>query len=199
MKPINTIAIRQQARKLTREQMKAWIEQQLGQRITTADFEALLRERLPKEPEYQAKIMEWLKETYPDAFIWKAAAGPYSRAGIPDICALINHNFFGFEVKRPYIGLLTPIQALTIKKINEAGAFAGVVSYPHEAQRLIELAEANSTLKRTAIWKDCRVIGYAHISSEQADALNRIRGLGVYFGFDRTTNPEKYQEDEQHG
>ena len=38
-----------------------------------------------KESWYQAKIIRWLKSTYPGAFVWKAAAGPYSRGGIPDI------------------------------------------------------------------------------------------------------------------
>ena len=38
-----------------------------------------------KESWYQARIITWLKTNYPDAFVWKAAAGPYSRGGIPEI------------------------------------------------------------------------------------------------------------------
>ena len=30
-----------------------------------------------KESWYQAKIIRWLKEQYPGAFVWKAQAGPY--------------------------------------------------------------------------------------------------------------------------
>lgn len=95
---------------------------------------------LHKESFYQAKIIRWLKETYPTAFVWKAAAGPYSQGGIPDICAIINGHFFGFEVKRPEVGRLSKIQDQTIKRINAAGGTAAVVSYPEDAERII-LAE----------------------------------------------------------
>ena len=68
-----------------------------------------------KESYYQAKIIKWLREAYPQAFVWKAQQGPYSRQGIPDICAIIDGHFFGFEVKRPEGGELSPVQAQTIK------------------------------------------------------------------------------------
>ena len=61
-----------------------------------------------KESFYQAKIIRWLKEQYPGAFVWKAQAGPYCRQGIPDICAIINGHFFGLEVKRPEVGRTSP-------------------------------------------------------------------------------------------
>ena len=83
-----------------------------------------------KESYYQAKIIKWLREAYPQAFIWKAQQGPYSRQGIPDICAIIDGHFFGFEVKRPEGGELSPVQAQTIKQINAAGGTALVVSGP---------------------------------------------------------------------
>ena len=85
-----------------------------------------------KESFYQAKIIRWLKGQYPDAFVWKAQAGPYCRQGIPDICAIINGHFFGFEVKRPEVGRLSKIQEQTIKEINAAGGIAAVVSYPEQ-------------------------------------------------------------------
>ena len=91
-----------------------------------------------KESYYQAKILQWLKRTYPAAFIWKAAAGPYSQGGIPDVCAIINGHFYGFEVKRPEGGRLSKLQELTIQKINAAGGTAAVVSYPADCQRIIE-------------------------------------------------------------
>lgn len=96
-----------------------------------------------KESFYQAKIIRWLKETYPDAFIWKAQAGPYCRQGIPDICAIIDGHFFGFEVKRPEIGRLSKIQEQTIKEINAAGGIAAVVSYPEQVERVIQAAGIN--------------------------------------------------------
>ena len=88
-----------------------------------------------KESFYQAKIIRWLKGAYPGAFVWKAAAGPYSRGGIPDICAIIDGRFFGFEVKRPGIGKLTKLQEQTIRQINAAGGFAAVVSTPADAKQ----------------------------------------------------------------
>ena len=91
-----------------------------------------------KESYYQTKILRWLKSTYPTAFIWKAAAGPYSQGGIPDICAIIDGHFYGFEVKRPEGGRLSKLQELTIQKINAAGGTAAVVSYPADCQRIIE-------------------------------------------------------------
>lgn len=91
-----------------------------------------------KEQYYQTKILRWIKDTYPDAFVWKAAAGPYSQGGIPDICAIIGGRFYGFEVKRPQNGRLSPLQEQTIKKINAAGGIAAVVNFPEDVQRIIE-------------------------------------------------------------
>ena len=96
-----------------------------------------------KESFYQGKIIKWLKEVYPDAFIWKAQAGPYCRQGIPDICAIIDGRFFGFEVKRPGIGKLTKLQEQTIKQINAAGGFAAVVSTPADAKQTIDWGMRN--------------------------------------------------------
>lgn len=96
-----------------------------------------------KESYYQTKILRWLKRTYPAAFIWKAAAGPYSQGGIPDICAIINGHFYGFEVKRPESGRLSKLQELAIKKINAAGGTAAVVSYPADCQRIIDGVAGN--------------------------------------------------------
>ena len=91
-----------------------------------------------KESWYQAKIIRWLKETYPQAFVWKAAAGPYSRCGIPDVCMVLDGQFYGFEVKRPEVGLLSKIQEQTLKAINAAGGIVGVVSYPEDVERILK-------------------------------------------------------------
>ena len=96
-----------------------------------------------KESWCQARIIKWLRETYPRAFVWKAAAGPYCRQGIPDICAIIDGHFFGFEVKRPGIGKLTKLQEQTIKQINAAGGFAAVVSTPADAKQTIDRGMRN--------------------------------------------------------
>jgi len=102
-----------------------------------------------KESYYQTKILRWLKEAYPGAFVWKAAAGPYSQGGIPDICAVIDGHFFGFEVKRPDNGRLSKLQQVALAKINAAGGTAAVVSYPVQAQAIIE--QQGRTLEREAL------------------------------------------------
>lgn len=99
--------------------------------------EKYLYAHLPKEKEYQKKIIEYLKRKYPKAFIWKAAAGPYVRRGIPDVCMILDGRFYGFEVKRPYIGKATKIQTETIKQINEAGGVAGVVTFPTDIEKML--------------------------------------------------------------
>lgn len=97
-----------------------------------------LRDRVPKESYYQKKIMDYIKKAYPDAFVWKEAAGEYSRQGIPDVSAIIDGRYYGFEVKRPYFGVLSVIQEQTIKKIKAAGGIAGVCIFPEDAERLIQ-------------------------------------------------------------
>ena len=105
---------------------------------TEKDAERYLYQHLPMESSYQTKIMEFLRKNYPNAFVWKAAAGPYSRGGIPDICVVMNGRFYGFEVKRPFIGQLTKLQKQTIEAIRAAGGIAAVVSYPDEVNKILK-------------------------------------------------------------
>lgn len=105
---------------------------------TSREAERFLMSHLPKESYYQSQIINYLKENYPDAFIWKAAAGPYSRQGIPDVCAVIGGRYYGFEAKRPYIGVLSRIQEQTIERIRAAGGIAGVVCLPEDVERIME-------------------------------------------------------------
>ena len=97
-----------------------------------------LQEHLPRESYYQKKIMDFLKQNYPTAFVWKEAAGPYSRQGIPDVSAIIDGRYYGFEVKRPFFGVLSKIQEQTIEKIRAAGGVAEVVTFPHEVQEIVD-------------------------------------------------------------
>lgn len=131
-------AIRQQSRRLSRSEMLDWIKEISGKPIGAADFDKLMRKVLPKENYYQTAVMKWIQETYPSAFVWKAAAGPYSRQGIPDVCAIIDGRFYGFEIKRPFIGELSKIQEETIRAIRSAGGIAAVVSFPEQAKSAIE-------------------------------------------------------------
>ena len=105
---------------------------------TTTEAEKYLRAHLPKESYYQDKIIKHIRELVPSSFVWKAAAGPYSRQGIPDICAVVNGRYYGFEVKRPFIGVLSKIQERTILQIRAAGGKAYVVTYPDEVTRILQ-------------------------------------------------------------
>ena len=104
---------------------------------TTKQAEKYISDHLPKEPYYQKKVMEKIREMLPGAFVWKAAAGPYGRGGIPDVCAIIDGRFYGFEVKRPFIGIPSKLQLQTIKQIQAAGGRAYIVSWPSEVERIL--------------------------------------------------------------
>lgn len=125
---------------LCMEELRKWMETQTGGFVSAAACVQILRDALPKETFYQTEVMSCLKAAYPQADVWKEAAGPYSQKGRPDVSAIVNGRFFGFEVKRPYIGVLSEIQAATIKKIRRAGGTAEVVSFGSEAVRIVAAA-----------------------------------------------------------
>lgn len=138
MRPINTKALRIASRELDRAGMMQWLQAFTDKLITVAEFDGIMRKHLPKEQHYQTEVIHFLKENYPAAFVWKAAAGPYSQQGIPDVCAIIDGHFFGFEIKRPYIGETSEIQKRTIELINAAGGTATVVSFWQQAKEVID-------------------------------------------------------------
>lgn len=110
---------------------------QIGKATNRTGARKYLKARVPLEPKYQEKIMKYLKKRYPKAYIWKAAAGPYSRGGVPDIIALIDGRFYGFEVKRPYYGKPSDLQKQAIKAIRANGGYAGTVCFPEEVEQII--------------------------------------------------------------
>lgn len=137
---VNKAEVIREAGRLTKAEMKDFLKTKYG--IPPGKFKAIMGEILPRESDYQTAIIEWLNSEYPDAFIWKAAAGPYCRGGIPDVCAIIHGHFYGFEVKRPYIGKPTELQKQTILKINNAGGMAAVVCFPKDCKEVIDKHEA---------------------------------------------------------
>lgn len=104
---------------------------------TKAQADEFIREKMPKESYFQKKILDWIKDNVPNAVAWKEAAGPYSRQGIPDITCVVNGRYYGFEVKRPFIGVLSKIQEQTIKQLRKAGAVAEVVSSEKEVATIL--------------------------------------------------------------
>ena len=81
-------------------------------------------------------ILRYLK-SLPNSFAWKSQAGPYQRAGLPDVMAVIGGRFYAFEVKRPG-GRLTALQASTLAEMQKAGTIVAVVTSVEEAKRIIE-------------------------------------------------------------
>lgn len=134
---LNRNDVLRKSRVFTLEEMRAYLEDQTGHPLTAAQAEKLLRDALPKESYFQSAILHWLRETYPAAFVWKVQTGPYARQGVPDICAIIDGRFYGFEVKRPFVGRLSRIQQATIEAIEKAGGRAGVVIWPEDAEKII--------------------------------------------------------------
>lgn len=108
---------------------------------TVKEAEKYISDHLPKEPVFQRRIMDAIRAAYPSAFVWKASAGPYGRAGIPDVCAIIGGRFYGFEVKRPFLGVPSKLQLQTIERIRKAGGQAHIVSWPADAIKILRAAE----------------------------------------------------------
>ena len=98
----------------------------------------ILTELVPKEKYFQSRIIRYL-ESLNHVFVWKEQAGyGYQISGLPDICAVIEGKFYGFEVKRPFIGKVSPIQRERMKEIREAGGVAEVVSYVNEVAMILK-------------------------------------------------------------
>lgn len=97
-----------------------------------------LRKLIKNEGYYQSKIKEALKKKYPDAFVVKISQGAYSEAGIPDILMIKDGHYFGFEVKRPVVGIRSKLQEETVRRIHAAGGTAAFVRWPEEAIREVE-------------------------------------------------------------
>ena len=135
---INRNDILNKSRVFSLEEMRAYLEERTGRTLTAAQADKLLRDAFPKESYFQSAILRWLKENSPAAFVWKVQTGPYARQGVPDVCAVIEGQFYGFEVKRPYVGRLSRIQQATMEAIEKAGGRAGVVTWPDDARKLIE-------------------------------------------------------------
>lgn len=105
---------------------------------TLTECRKIITNIVPKEKFFQAKIINFLKRLE-DCFVWKEQAGyGYQISGLPDVCCIIGGRFFGFEVKRPFIGKVSPIQRERMEEIRKAGGVAEVVSYVDEVKAILE-------------------------------------------------------------
>ena len=108
-----------------------------------AEADEWIKAQLPAEQRFQSRIMNHLRHLRETGKIsaasiwWKNTSGAYARGGLPDIFAIIDGRFYAFEVKRPFVGVLSALQTKSIKEINEAGGIAGVVIHPRDVDELI--------------------------------------------------------------
>ena len=71
------------------------------------------------------------------------SAGVYSESGFPDVLVIYDGLYIGLEVKRPFLGVPSPLQISTIKEIQKAGGVAAIVRMPEEAVDLVNFAMEN--------------------------------------------------------
>ncbi|MGN1126492.1 MAG: hypothetical protein ACI4RI_03535 [Ruminococcus sp.] len=107
-----------------------------------------VRMHVPKEPYFQKKIIKYLRKTYPTAVVWKQNNGEYSSMnGIPDVGMVKQGQYYGFEVKRPFIGELTSIQKKTMKELQKAGAIVNEVIYVSDVKAVMKHQNAKEIKK----------------------------------------------------
>ena len=83
------------------------------------------------ESRLQARIQRALNKEV-GGFWFKIWAGPFQRAGLPDIIGCTEGCFFGFEVKTQ-TGKPTKLQLHTLQLIRDAGGCAEIVRTPQQA------------------------------------------------------------------
>lgn len=108
-----------------------------GKAKNRTEARAKAQKLIPKESTLQAKIMRYLK-IRPDCLAWKDQAGMFQARGVPDIICIKDGMFYGFEVKRPFFGVLSDIQKQFHTKIRKAGGRVHVVSYVSEVQAILD-------------------------------------------------------------
>lgn len=131
----------------------------------------------PLEAKVTKLIMAFLKKQ-PGVWCFKVAGGPMQQRGVPDIICSVNGAFVALEVKRPGIGRLTDLQALTIERIREAGGVAEVVTSVGEAAAVIDgLAPVAEPAEEPAgiCGPTCRHWGKGSVPSECYDPCAQCR------------------------
>ena len=90
----------------------------------------------PLETKITREILKYLRGR--GIWFFKVAGGPMQQRGVPDLICCVNGAFVALEVKRPELGRLTDLQALTIERIREAGGVAEVVTSVEEAAAVLD-------------------------------------------------------------
>lgn len=123
----------------TLDELIDYVAQKKGCNRTTARKWCIAN--VPEESYFQGKIIDYLQEHYPESFARKITQGAYSQGGTPDILFVHKGRYIGFEVKRPYFGVVSKLQEQTINKIRKAGGVAEVVIYVSEVEKIMKELE----------------------------------------------------------
>ena len=99
---------------------------------------------------FENKIKAFLDDL-PKTWYFKYWAGPYSKAGIPDIIACVNGKFVGIEVKADK-GHASELQIRNIDLIEKANGI-GLIIYPKDFEMLKSLLNAVSEGKEHEFYK----------------------------------------------
>lgn len=94
------------------------------------------------------QIVRRIREENPDAWVFKTVGSPYQMPGVPDLILSIDGLFLGLEVKHIKPGesaehamyRATNQQRAHIRRINDSGGVARVVTSPEEALAAIARA-----------------------------------------------------------
>lgn len=96
---------------------------------------------IPKESYFQKKILEYLrgliKSGQIEGYVWKEAAGLYQSGGLPDVNLIAGGTYFGFEVKRPILGMPSELQRVTADQLRTGGGVVEFVSYVSEVEAIL--------------------------------------------------------------
>lgn len=79
---------------------------------------------IESEKYIENQIKKWLDEH--NHWYFKVHGGAFQKSGVPDIIACINGRFVAIEVKRAKGGILSKLQEIQIKKIQDSQGIAGV-------------------------------------------------------------------------
>lgn len=96
-----------------------------------------IKKNIPLETYYQEKVIEYMSKNV-DCFYWKAQAWGYGRGGIPDVCCIIKGLFYGFEIKRPVVGIPSALQLQVKREIEEVGGKVYFVTWVDEVKDILD-------------------------------------------------------------
>ena len=85
------------------------------------------------------KIRDYIKQLFPEAFIYKVYGSGFAKKGVPDLLICIKGRFVALEIKDPKNKSYgaTGLQLQRIKEIQKAGGVAHVVESIEETEEVL--------------------------------------------------------------